>query len=139
MSSRLLARCIGRTGADLNVSRSRYFHTDRTNFDVTVDETYAVSGMGIWETVLLVLIKDDSGKPNWLPVGLFDFVTTALPQDWEFVLINGQGAPGGDASNSWVAMWGYHELVIDRRHSDALIERIPAALEVFHRQGGSAS
>jgi hypothetical protein len=125
---------MGNTGADLDVSPSRYFHTERTNFNVTVGSTYGIFGMGIWETVLLVLVRDDSGKPSWLPIGLFDLERSHLPQDWEFVLLDRRAASGGDASNRWVAMWGYHELVSNRAHSDALVERVPEALEVFYRQ-----
>lgn len=134
MRTQIDARCIGSTGAALGVSSERHFHTARTHFDVKVGSVYQVSGMGIWETVLLVLIRDDSGKPTWLPIGLFDIDISSLPGDWEFRLIDGIAASGGDASNRWVAMWGYAELVRDRQHSNALIERDPDALRIFDRR-----
>jgi hypothetical protein len=115
----------------LGVSSSRYFHTDRTDFHVEVGTVYLVFGVGIWETVLLVLVRDDTGEPSWLPAGLFDISPSRVPDDWEFVVIDGIAASGADASNRWVAMWGYSELVRDREHSDGLIKRDPEALRVF--------
>lgn len=77
---------------------------------------------------------DETEKPNWLPIGLFDFADTALPASWEFAVLDGTAASGGEASNRWVARWGYPELVRDDRHSDALIERDPGALAIFARE-----
>ena len=77
------------------------------------------------------LIRDETGKPNWLPVGLFEFERSTLPSAWEFSLLDGTAASGGDSSNRWVALWGYPELVRDTAHSDALINRDPAALQLF--------
>jgi hypothetical protein len=56
------------------------------------------------------------------------------PYDREFVLLDGVAASGGEASNRWVAKWGYPDLVRDDSHSDALMERDPAALEVLWRE-----
>jgi len=56
-----------------------------------------VLGLGIFETVLLALVCDETGKPNWLPIGLFEFERTTLPTDWEFALLDGAAASGGDA------------------------------------------
>ena len=126
-------RCIGNMGVDLGSSPSRYFHTDRTRFHVSLGSLYLVLGMGIWETVLMVLVRNDSGLPSWLPIGLFEMVNFAFPGDWEFALVDGIAASGGDATNRWVAMWGYPELVRDRGHSDALLTRDPTALRTFDR------
>jgi hypothetical protein len=134
MSGSLIARCIGSTGADLGPARDRYFHVDRTKFDTTIGAPYQVFGMGIYETVLMVLIRNDYGKPSWLPIGLFDFEISTLPSDWEFRLIDGIAASGGDALGHWVAVWGYSELVRNPAHSDALLERDPEALSIFDLQ-----
>jgi hypothetical protein len=93
-----------------------------------------VLGIGIFETILVALVVDDNGQPRWLPAGLFEFEPQGLPTDWEFALLDGVAASGGDASNRWVAKWGYPDLVRDESHSDALIEGDPAALEVFFRE-----
>jgi hypothetical protein len=93
--------------------------------------------MGIWETVLLVLLRDDSGKPNWLPAGLFEIETSSVPADWSFGLIDGIAASGGDATNRWVAIWGYPELARDPKHRDALIERDADALRIFDQRANA--
>jgi hypothetical protein len=57
--------------------------------------------------------------------------SATLPEDWEFVILDRLAASGGEASNRWVAVWGYRELVRNRAHSDRLIERDPEALSIF--------
>ncbi len=134
MSGCIEVRCVGRTGADLGVPTSRYFHTDRTDFHVKVGSVYYALGMGIWQTVLMVLVRDDTLRPSWLPVGLFEMSSSRLPEDWEFVILDRLAASGGEASNRWVAVWGYPELVRNRAHSDGLIERDPEALSIFDHE-----
>jgi len=87
--------------------------------------------MSIWETSLDVLVCDDTGKPNWWPIGLFEFDHQTVPCDWEFGLLDGEAASGGDSLNKAVAYWGYKEMVRNPTHHDDLIERKPEALRVF--------
>ena len=47
-----------------------------------------------FETVLLALVCDDTEEPNWLPIGVFEFQSEALPADWEFVLLDPLAASG---------------------------------------------
>lgn len=115
------------------------FYTTETVFHLEVGKHYAVLGLGMFETVLLVLVCDETDKPNWLPVGLFEFADARLPDNWEFAVLDGIAASGGDASNRWIARFGYRELVHDETHSDALIERDPHALEIFARELRSES
>lgn len=130
----MIGRCIHNTGSSLGEpSRGAFYGVD-TVFQLELEKLYPVVGLGIFETVLLALVCDETGKPNWLPIGLFEFERTSLPDDWEFALLDGAAASGGEASNRWVARWGYAELVHNDRHSDALIERDPAALETFYRE-----
>lgn len=91
-------------------------------------------GIGLFDTILLGLLCDDTGKPNWLPIGLFDIAEQDIPTDWRFSLLDGKAASGGESSNRWIAKWGYPELVDELRHSDQLIEREPGALDIFFRQ-----
>jgi hypothetical protein len=130
----VVGKCIHRIGASLGPPSRGYFYSAETVFHVEVGALYDVLGLGIFETLLLALVCDDTGKPGWLPAGVFEFQAQTLPSDWEFALIDGKAASGGDASNRWVARWGYAELVRDEHHSDALIERDPAALSVFFRE-----
>ena len=91
-------------------------------------------GMSLWETILTVLVCDETKRPHWHPIGLFELDCQKLPDDWEFTLLDGVAASGGDALNRRVAMWGYRELVRDPEHSDGLIELDPAALRIFFRE-----
>jgi hypothetical protein len=81
--------------------------------------------MSIWETSLHVLIRDDTGKPNWWPIGLFEFDDQTAPCDWEFALLDGQAASGGCSLSGEVARWGYREMIRNPKHHDDLIERKP--------------
>jgi hypothetical protein len=127
----MIGRCVHNSGASLGQPQRGHFYTDQTVFHLQVGSDYAVLGMGIWETILLALVVDDTRRPRWFPAGLFEFEPQPLPSDWEFVLLDGVAACGGEASNRWVAKWGYPDLVRDDSHSDALMEGDPAALEVL--------
>jgi hypothetical protein len=127
-------RCKANRGKFLGTEVNRYFHSDDTQFGVIINTDYVVLGIGIWETVLLALIADDSGLPSWLPVALFDFEEVVWPQEWQFALLDPLAASGGNATNKWVARWGYSELVREPGHSDALIERNKEALSIFDRE-----
>jgi hypothetical protein len=129
------ARCTRNDGASLGGAPTRgHFYSENTVFDVTVGQEYPVLGLGLFETVLLALVCDDTRRPNWLPAGLFEFDTQTLPGTWEFALRDGPAASGADASNRWVALWGYADLAREERHSDQLIERDPDALDIFFRE-----
>jgi hypothetical protein len=130
----MIARCIRNTGASLGTPTRGHLYSDETMFDLEIGARYVVLGLGIWETVLVALVRDETGKPNWLPVGLFEFETMGLPDGWEFSLRDGLGASGGETLNRWIAMWGYPELARNPAHSNDLIERDPAALEISFRE-----
>ncbi len=130
----MIARCVRNTGSMLGMPSRGGFYSLDTVFPLEVGEEYPVLGLGIFETVLLALVCDETRKPNWLPIGLFVFERTAMPDTWQFALLDGVAASGGDASNRWVARWGYPELVRNDKHSDALIERDDGALSVFFRE-----
>jgi hypothetical protein len=127
-------RCIINTGTELGSPVHGHFFGRETRFNLKVGSDYSILGLGLFETVLLALVPDETRKPNWLPVGLFSFDSSELPSDWGFVLLDGAAASGGDSSNRWVARWGYLELVTDASHSDLLIKRDPKAIEIFNRR-----
>lgn len=130
----MIARCVHNSGSSLGEPSRGSFYTLETVFHLELGKKYVVLGLGIFETVLLALVCDETGNPNWLPIGLFELEATVVPAHWQFAVVDGLAASGGDASNRWVARWGYPELVLDDRHSDALIERDPLALEIFARE-----
>jgi hypothetical protein len=130
----MLGRCVRNTGESLGSPDRGHFYSVETVFPVSTGSEYPVFGLGIFETVLVALVRDDTGYPSWFPVGLFEFDFQKIPADWEFALHDGRAASGGDTSNRWVARWGYPELVRDESHSDGLIERDVHALETFSRE-----
>jgi hypothetical protein len=102
-----------------------FFYTEKTVFHVRVGADYKVAGMGIFSGVLVALLRDDTGKPNWLPAAFFECSASRLPAFWGFRLIGTSDASG------WTAKWGYEELIRDDDHINALIERDPSAMEIF--------
>jgi hypothetical protein len=126
----VLATCIRNRGSDLEQSGRGNFFTEQTIFHLEIGSQYKVMGLGLFETVLLALVCDETRKPNWLPVALFDFASSDLG-GWHFALLDPIAASGGESLNRWQAIWGYDELVLDPAHKEALIERDSAALEVF--------
>ena len=129
----MIAKAVRNTGESLGPLPRNPGMTPEAVFHVELGAEYPVIGMGLFETVLSVLVRDETGKPSWLEIGLFE-VSGDVPNDWDFALYDGLAASGGDASNGWVARWGYDELVNNPNHSDALIERDPEALRIFDKE-----
>ncbi len=127
----MIAICVANRGSDLGQPARGHFYSERSIFHVTLGTRYVVLGMGIFDSTMIVLVCDDTGKPNWLPVGLFELPTQKFPDDWEFRLFDGRAASGGDTLGRWIARWGYPELVHDEQHVDRLIKRDPSALSTF--------
>lgn len=104
-------------------------------YPLTVGSEYVVVGMGIWENVLFVLVRDDWGKPCFARAALFEIGPQGVPAGWQFTLGPGIHATGRAL---WVqpcgAVWGYEELTDDPAHAGALEERDPNALAIFERE-----
>lgn len=132
----MIAKAVRNTGASLGPPARAPGITSRSEYHVQPGTDYIVVGMGLFGEVLYVLIRDEDGDPNWHPIGLFE-VSGDIPPNWEFALYDGLAASGGDASNRWVARWGYHDLVQNPAHSDALLERDPVALHIFDTEYAS--
>ena len=116
-----------------NHQRGRFANVDES-FALTVDESYVVLGIGIWETVLHVLVQDDNGLPAWCPAALFEMTPQKIPDGWLLGTCDGIKAPGAELWTRWVMKTGYPELVESERHSDLLLERDPDALAIFERE-----
>lgn len=131
----MIAKCIFNRGADLGGPvRNGYLET--TEFTtLTVGKKYEVFGIGMWGTSISILICDDSDKPAWDPIGLFDIVEQKLPSHWLFAVYDGPGASGkGACEYGWMIRWGYPELVRNPDHSDGLMERVPAEMQKFYEE-----
>jgi len=109
-------------------------------FAVTAGQSYQLLGMGIWDDVLTFLIAGSDDLPMFLPAGLFQPASIALPSDWYFRLNVGIQLSGRSRwTEPCTALWGYRELVEDDLHAPALEEMQPHALRVFARRLSEAS
>jgi hypothetical protein len=127
----MIARCVCDKAAELGEPLRGLYYTEQTVLHVALGAEYLVLGMSLYKAGLTVLIRDETGKPNWLPIGLFEFDNQALPPDWEFALIDRKAASGGAESLGTTAEWGYQKLVRDAQHAQDVIERRPEALRIF--------
>ena len=134
----MIGRCKFNTGKDIP-GRGRMAVSPDAVYPVEVGRGYTIMGMGIFETDFSVLICDETGKPFWHPIGLFEIAAQEIPPHWEFCLLDGVAASGGDSINRWVAKWGYPELVRDPAHSESLMDRNPVALDLFFRRLAESS
>lgn len=130
----IFVKCIHSTGRALGRPDRSRFYSDDTEFDLCVGVSYPVLGIGIFETVVLALVHDETEKPNWLPIGLFEFKQVTIPGDWLFSIEDGLAASGGNADNRWTAKCGYARLVNDSSHSDGLVERDEGHLRHYYAE-----
>ena len=125
--------------AEIGLPSLGVYYTQETVFHVTLGTEYVVMGMGIFKHSLVLLICDETERPNWLPIGLFEVTDTLMPATWQFRLLDGVAASSAQPSVGWIALWGYPELAVDSQHIDKLIERDPDALAVFQRRLGESA
>jgi hypothetical protein len=126
------AKCIRNTAAELGEPRVGIHYGDDHVFDVVVSRVYDVFAMSLFQDGLHVLVRQESGWPHWLPMGLFEVADPRIPDHWEFVLfpdarLTAFGRPGLQA------VWGYHEITIPSHLRD-LNELNPEALAVLDRE-----
>ncbi|MCF2530796.1 hypothetical protein [Yinghuangia soli] len=119
--------CVGTTGADapaefLRLSGNR----PEARFNITLGREYYVHAMALWASGLGVLVIDDTGKPNWKPLGIFEVVDPRLPANWGFAEL--------DPTAYVRALWGYPTLVRDIGHHDQLINRSRSAFAVMKQE-----
>ena len=98
--------------------------SERTLYHVSIGKEYWVFAMAVFQSVLILLLIDDTNKPNWYGIELFSVTDSQVPTNWLFStsIANDHGVE---------AIWGYERLISDPEHYGALIERDPSALEVF--------
>ena len=101
--------------------------TEQTVFHVSIGKSYPVFAMALWQSVIIILLLDDTGKPNWYSIEIFSIVDPKLSDDWYFstTIANDHGVQ---------AIWGYEHMTSNPKHYEAVIERDPEALRVFDEQ-----
>jgi len=130
----MVARCVIVEGEGLGEPERGLLYTDETVFHLTVGSDYLVMGMALFQTGLIVLVRDDTGRPNWYPIGLFYLVDQTIPADWEFAITDAKSASGVGPAEGVAAQWGYRELIQTPSHHEELIERVPSALKIFEAE-----
>lgn len=134
----MLLRCVSNRGSDLPPCVGGYFYSQRTRFDLSIDASYDVYGLGLFGESLLALVVSDNSRPRWFPVALFDVLDGSLPSIWSFAFYDRDGLLGipldaGRDIGRWVARWGYEELVASELHNSALMDDDPVAIDIFDR------
>jgi hypothetical protein len=123
--------CVGSRGSDLPAEvLEKSGNTPLSKFNVTVGQEYAARAMALWTYGMGVLIVDDTGRPNWKLLDLFNVVDPRLPEGWEFAKRD---------SDPVIALWGYPTLIRDPDHHDNLINRKISALDAFLRETGESA
>ena len=124
------AKCLKIDGGELGPPDHGFLYSERTSFSVTRGKEYDIFGMSLYDHNLAYLICNDAKRPDWLPVGLFQLKVAAIPQDWEFRLVEVQADwPVG----KWglQALWGYPELTRSLSHYEGLIDQRASDLALF--------
>lgn len=121
--------CVGETGSDLSAGTlEKSGNTKYSKFNVTIGREYTVYAMSLKISGLSLLVVDDTGRPNWRHIELFNVVENSLPSHWEFVTI-----PIHE-NQRVLSLWGYPTLIRDLRHRGDLIDRKYSALAAFVRE-----
>ena len=95
----VIGRCLINRGADLDPPSRGGYYTNKTEFALVVGKSYLIYAMGLWRGGLEVLVRDETALPNWYGAVLFEIPAQRVPDDWEFVLIDGPHASGH--SKAW--------------------------------------
>jgi hypothetical protein len=124
--AKMKVTCKINSGKDLQPRHFRVFRgeTDQAIYYVSIGKTYSVSAIALWESAVIFLVLDDTGKPNWYSEELFSISDPRLPIGWLFstTVANEDGVQ---------AILGYPRITSDPNHYRALIERDPEALKEF--------
>jgi hypothetical protein len=105
------------------------FHgqADDVIFHLTIGKEYSVFAMALWNSVLIFLLLDETGKPNWYSIELFSIDDGRLPANWFFSrsIANDHGIE---------AIWGYQRIAVAPGHYEALIERDENSMKAFFEE-----
>jgi hypothetical protein len=112
----MLARCVFSQGSELGAPVRGGMWSEASVFSgvVTPEREYHVQGMGLFNSVLLLLIQGDEGRPDWLPAALFSVELENVPADWQFALVDAGAAGGASEPEGWQGFgaiqswWGIH-------------------------------
>ncbi len=101
--------------------------TRRTQFHVAVGRVYTVVGVGVVTGAVCYLILDDTKLPSWTPAVLFEVIDSSIGPSWAFVYFHRDSKLPGMMD----AMMADAEIALDEAFPDALMNRVPEAIERF--------
>lgn len=122
----MFATCKHTSGGELPPPANGAAYTPTSDFHLTRGRRYKVGGFGVFEGVSLVLVRDDTDRPNWRPLAAFDVAVQPIPANWK---IAAEG--DGTLAEGWVSIIGYPQLVSDPSHLRDLMERDAEALGIY--------
>lgn len=97
--------------------------TIETKYPIKIGEIYMVYGQHIYKNVLsYLLIGTYENLPSWYPAELFEVIDAMIPMEWYYQY---------DSQSALSAIWGYNELVLNKKHYDSLLEREDEAIRIF--------
>lgn len=91
---------------------------------LSLDKSYVVYGISIFDEELTYLIYDDYEMAAWYAANLFHVESTALPENWHHRYF-------GRNEQGLSAIWGYKELVHSMDHYDGLLNRVRDEVILF--------
>jgi len=122
-------RCKINTG---NALPPKYFDVFRgeskqTVYHISIGKEYVVFAIALWQSAIVFLLSDDTDLPNWYSTEFFSVTDAHLPDGWSF-------SSTAAREHGVEAICGYEHIIADPQHYEALLERDPKALSIFHEQ-----
>jgi hypothetical protein len=119
--------CMANLGESLPDSYLAIGYTKESIFHVKIASEYLVYGIAVYRGIVLFLLLDDVNLPNWYPADLFSIADPKIPANW----LSAVYPRNMEGLNFLI---GYKALIADDLHYDALLERAPEALKIFHEE-----
>ncbi len=110
---------------DINESLRSVGFTESSIFDLTVGKKYKVHGICMMGEIVMLLVKNKDGFPNWYPASIFSITNSNVPSTWCFGYFETKVV----SDIKWIL--GYKELVNNQSHFNLLSEHDPDALKIF--------
>ena len=120
----MVVTCIGNSCRHSASQFASVGFSERAAYQVTPGNEYVVHAMALMGLHLVLLLRDDTGQPNWFPASQFKVANPHLDAGWNYDIRRRD-------SRGLCAIWGYRRIVEDPHHNDGLIAREPEAIRAF--------
>jgi hypothetical protein len=126
----MIVTCIANTSGHHPRIFQSVGYSEQAAFQVTPGTEYVVYAMALLGLHLVLLLCDDTGRPNWYPASHFKIANSHLSPTWTYDLYRRD-------ARGLRAIWGYPEMVKNKSHNDRLIAGASDALRVFAEEVAS--